>query len=89
MDSGELHAQSDKNQRIKERLNKVFKGVFDNPPDIREDMFALEIEDWDSFGHLMLMSAIEDEFKIDLDLVDTRHMTTVGEFLNHLYAVSP
>jgi len=86
MEAEKSSVLSDKNQRIKERLNKVFQETFKDPTiQIREDMFSLEIEDWDSFGHLMLMHAIEEEFKLDLDLVDTRHMVQVGDFLNYLY----
>lgn len=87
METEKSPVPTDKNQGIKERLNKVFQDVFKDPTiQIREDMFSLELDGWDSFGHIMLMTAIEEEFKLDMDLVNTRHMTTVGEFLEYLYA---
>ena len=37
---------------------------------INENLKYNEIEEWDSIGHMGLMSAIEDEFKISLETDD-------------------
>ncbi len=37
---------------------------------VSENLKYNEIEEWDSIGHMSLMSAIEDEFKISLETDD-------------------
>ena len=37
---------------------------------VNQNLKYNEIEEWDSIGHMTLMSAIEDEFKISLETDD-------------------
>ena len=50
---------------IRERLCKVFSKVF-NCPDPQDVASPDNLTGWDSLGHLLLVSAIEEEFKIQL-----------------------
>ena len=45
-----------------ERLNKVFREVFDDDAiTVGETTTSEDIEDWDSFEHINLVVAVEDE----------------------------
>ena len=48
---------------IIERLNDVFRDVFDDDTlEVDENTTADDIEDWDSIEHITLIGAVEDEF---------------------------
>ena len=50
---------------IFERLNEVFRDVFDDDTiTVTEDTTAADVDDWDSLMHITLISAVEDEFDI-------------------------
>ncbi|MBS1462900.1 MAG: acyl carrier protein, partial [Ruminiclostridium sp.] len=50
-------------QEIYERLNEVFRNVFDDDDiEVEAGTTADDIEDWDSLEHINLISAVEDEF---------------------------
>ena len=50
---------------IIERLNDVFRDVFDDDTlEVDENTTADDIEDWDSIEHITLIGAVEDEFKM-------------------------
>ena len=52
-------------QEIYERLNEVFRNVFDDDEiEVEAGTTADDIEDWDSLEHINLISAVEDEFGI-------------------------
>lgn len=61
-------------------LNDVFREVFDD-----EDIFVAEtttakdIEGWDSLTHIMLLSAIEEEFNIHFNMKEIQNLKNVGE----------
>ena len=74
---------------IQERLRKVFAKVF-NCPDPHQTTSPDNLTGWDSLGHLLLVSAIEEEFKIKLTTEDIFQMvnfrtiqTILEEQLNH------
>ena len=51
----------------KKKLIKLFATSLNISEDkVSENLKYNEIEEWDSIGHMSLMSAIEDEFKISL-----------------------
>ena len=54
---------------IFEKLNGIFRDVFDDEDiTVTETTTAADIEDWDSLTHIMLLSAIEDEFDVKFDM---------------------
>ena len=59
-------------QEIYERLNEVFRNVFDDD----------DIEDWDSLEHINLISAVEDEFGIRFKMGEVSSMKNVGEMVD-------
>ena len=55
----------------KKKLIKLFATSLNISEDkVSENLKYNEIEEWDSIGHMSLMSAIEDEFKISLETDD-------------------
>jgi acyl carrier protein len=67
---------------IKTRLTKVFRDIFDTPAlELRDDMTADDIEDWDSLTHVDLIVEVEKEFKIKLSTGEVRKMKNVGDFI--------
>lgn len=64
-----------------EKLNKVLRDVFDlkNVEDIKDEMGPDEIENWDSLGHVELITSLEEVFDIAFDVVDISRMYSVGD----------
>ena len=69
-------------QEIYDRLNEVFRDVFDDDEiTVNEDTTADDIEDWDSLEHINLISAVEDEFGIRYKMGEVSSMKNVGEMV--------
>ena len=65
---------------IYERLNKVFRDVFDDEEiTVSAETVADDIEDWDSMMHITLVGAVEDEFGIRFKMGEVSTMKNVGE----------
>lgn len=65
---------------IFERLNRVFREVFDDDTiTVNDSTTASDIEDWDSLMHITLISAVEDEFDISFNMKDVVKMKNVGD----------
>jgi len=61
-------------------LTSVFRGVFDDPTlDLRGDMTAADIENWDSLNHIDLIVAVERKFKIKFTTREVTSLKTVGD----------
>ena len=67
-------------ENIYEKLNEVFRDVFDDEEiTVTDKTTANDIEDWDSLSHIMLLSAVEDEFGIKFDMKAVQGLKNVGE----------
>lgn len=67
---------------IKERLQEIFRDVFDDEElEIRDDMSAKDIEDWDSLAQINLIIAIEKEFRVKFNLEEVSKLKNIGEML--------
>ena len=65
---------------IFERLNSVFRDVFDDDSiTVTEATTAADIDGWDSLMHITLISAVEDEFDISFNMKDVVKMKNVGD----------
>lgn len=66
-----------------ERLNKIFREVFDDDTIVVTDTTtADDIDDWDSFEHINLVVAIEEEFSFKIPMGKTVTMKNVGEMVD-------
>ncbi len=69
-------------QEIYERLNEVFREVFDDDDiTVSAETTADDIEDWDSLMHITLVSAVENEFGVRFTMGEVSSMKNVGEMV--------
>ncbi len=67
-------------KEIFERLNNVFRDVFDDESIVVTDATTSnDIEDWDSLEHINLIVAVEQEFGIKFNMGEVTTMKNVGE----------
>lgn len=67
-------------QEIRERVEKVFREVFENPSlTVSEQTTAADIPSWDSLAHINLIIALEQEFNIQFMSMEVTSMTCVGD----------
>lgn len=66
--------------QINEKVNEIFQDVFDDKNIVvNNETTSSDVEDWDSFSHMTLISEIESEFGINFDMKDVVGMKNVGE----------
>lgn len=72
---------------VEEVVAKVFSL---DPLEITDQSSKETIAEWDSMGHLSLVTSLEEKFKISLAIADAMEMTNVGEIKRVLknYGVS-
>ena len=70
-------------EEVFERLNGVFRDVFDDDSiEVNDRTTADDIEDWDSLEHINLMAAVESEFGIKFSMGQVVSMKNVGEMVD-------
>ena len=70
-------------EEVYERLTGVFRDVFDDDSiEISDETTADDIEDWDSFEHINLVVAVEDEFSFKIPMGKVVTMKNVGEMVD-------
>ncbi len=70
-------------QSVLDRLTRVFRDVFDDDSVIiNESTTSKDIEEWDSFVHINLIVAIENDFSISIPMDKTLEMKNVGEMIS-------
>lgn len=70
-------------EEVYERLNKVFRDVFDDESiELNDKTTSDDIEDWDSFEHINLVVAVEDEFSFKIPMGKVITMKNVGEMVD-------
>lgn len=67
---------------IKTRLQDVFRKVFDDESiNIFDEMSAKDLEQWDSLNHVILIVAVEKDFKVKFKTAEVSELKNVGEFI--------
>ncbi len=67
-------------EEVFERLNEVFRDVFDDDAIVVTDKTtADDIEEWDSLEHINLIAAVEQEFGMKFNMGQIVSMKNVGE----------
>lgn len=70
-------------EEVYERLNKVFQDVFDEEDlTVNDETTADDVEGWDSFEHINLVVAIQDEFSFKIPMGKVVTMKNVGEMVD-------
>ena len=74
---------------VKDRLEKVFREVFDDESIvITDETSADDIDAWDSLTHVELIVAVEEEFDMKLSAKEIVRLKNVGEFINLIHSKS-
>ena len=69
-------------EEIYERLNKVFRDVFDDDTIVvTSQTTSADIEEWDSLEHINLIVAVENEFGMKFNMNEVTTMKNVGEMV--------
>lgn len=70
-------------EEVYKRLTGVFRDVFDDDSiEINDETTADDIDDWDSFEHINLVVAVEDEFSFKIPMGKVVTMKNVGEMVD-------
>ncbi len=70
-------------EEVFERLNEVFRDVFDDASiTVNDGTTSDDIEDWDSLEHINLMAAVEFEFGVKFSMGQIVTMKNVGEMVD-------
>ena len=65
---------------LPERLQEVFRDVFDDPGlELTETTTSADIEEWDSLQHVTLLFRLEDEFGVEFVGDEAASLANVGE----------
>ena len=66
-----------------ERLEEVFRDVFDDETiELEDSTVADDIDSWDSFEHINLVVAVENEFNFKIPMGKVVTMKNVGEMVD-------
>ena len=67
------------------KLTPIFREVFNEPTlELREDMTAADVENWDSLTHMLLITKIEEEFGVRFKLKELNKLKQVGDIVSLL-----
>lgn len=70
-------------EEVYERLDRVFQEVFDDDSiHVNDETTSDDIEDWDSFEHINLVVAVEEEFSFKIPMGKVVTMKNVGEMVD-------
>jgi len=65
------------------KVQEIFRDVFDdNTLIITFETSSDNIEDWDSLNHIILISAVQDEFDIKIKLDEMLLLNNVGDLID-------
>ena len=74
-------------EEMKTALSKVFCEVFNNQSlKISETTTANDVEEWDSFSYINLISAIEIRFDVEFTQAEVMNFENVGKLMESLFA---
>jgi acyl carrier protein len=67
---------------VRDKLNGIFQEVFkDDNIQIKPETTANDVEGWDSFSHVTLITAIEIRFNIKFSLKEIMSFKNVGDLI--------
>lgn len=76
-------------EEVYERLNNVFRDVFDDENiTVNDNTVASDVDGWDSLMHITLIDSVEDEFDIKFDMKDIVSLKNVGQLVDKILELS-
>lgn len=73
---------------VHDRLQAIFRDVFNETVVITDDMTADDVPEWDSVAHINLMFAIEHAFGVQFAPAQLAGFRNVGELKRYLEATT-
>lgn len=68
---------------IIENLTTIFREVFsDNNIELRDDMTAVDVENWDSLTHMLMITKVEEAFGVKFKLKELNKLKQVGDIVS-------
>ena len=72
-----------KRARVRERLNGIFRDVFDNETiEVHDGMTARDVQGWDSLNHVTMIYAVEKGFGVSFTTKEVSSLANVGDLVN-------
>ena len=70
-------------QEIVQQLTGIFRDLFDDDSlELRPELTAADVPEWDSFNHINLIVAVEARFGIKFKTAELESMQTVGHLMD-------
>ncbi len=68
---------------IVEKVKEILISVLEHEGfELKDDLVAADVSGWDSLTHMIIISSIEDEFKIKFKLKDLNKMKNIGALID-------
>ena len=75
------------NNQLRSRVTDTFRNIFGEPNlNIRDDLTAEDVEQWDSLTHMNLIVALEREFRVRFTTGEVSKLKNVGDLINLIQA---
>ena len=72
-------------EEIKTKLTQIFRDVFDDDElEIFDEMTAQDVDEWDSFSNVEMITALESEFNITFAISEVQGLENVGDLIKLL-----
>jgi len=66
-------------------LKSLFRDVFDDDEIVvSEDLYRQSFPSWDSLGHIRLVFAVEDSFRVTFTIEEVESMNSVGRIFDQI-----
>jgi acyl carrier protein len=70
-------------QEVYARLTEIFRDVFDDEDlQVRPELTAADVAEWDSLSHVRLILSVEREFQTRFPVADIANLRNVGELVS-------
>ncbi len=67
---------------VRSKLKSIFETVLDvDDLDLRDDLSAGDVEEWDSLSHVRLIVTVERQFKIKFSNAEIEELKNVGDLI--------
>jgi len=72
---------------IYRRLTAIFRDVFDDETlELKPELTADDVDEWDSLSHLRLVLSVEQAFKVKFSAAEVGKLKNVGELVDLIAA---
>ena len=70
-------------ESVRHEITIIFRNLFgDVEFKLQDEMTAADVSGWDSLMHVILITAIEDKFKIRFNLIEIENLNDFGELVH-------